>query len=237
MIGFIGAKGGVGSSTLALSLSKYFEEEKSVLLLDGDWGRRSLDVLLGQEPSVYDFYNVIKGNEDGMTVISENLSYCPASLSKTFYDIKKEELDEIFSKLEERFSHIIVDFSKKSAKELELFYPYLTQIFLITSDDIPGFIQGEGLYQQVKRKNRHVSVVINGVKNSTTTVDWLKNHLPLWEEYHMIKYCDYTSHDDGALATYPLEEMKRIWEATEKGTWEQPKIEPPTFWEKIRGRK
>lgn len=233
-IGVLGAKGGVGSSILSLSLSKFLEKENKIMIADGDWGKRSLDIFLNQEPLVYDFYNLIKGNKKGMTKISENLYYTPASLSKSFYEIEKSECKNLFQSFQKEFSHSIIDFSTKSGRELEVFLPFLDKILLIASENKVSLKNGEGLFLYLKQKRVDVEIIVNGVNDSSTLDHWIKKYLPRWEEYHIIRYCDLKFKENGSIQDLPLDEVKRVWQEIKDGQWENPRIDPPTFWERLR---
>ena len=67
-------KGGVGKSTVSVGLATLIAEKgEKVLLIDGDTGLRSLDLLLGvKEQLVYDISDVIKRNCE----ITESIYKC-----------------------------------------------------------------------------------------------------------------------------------------------------------------
>ncbi len=107
----VSGKGGVGKSTfcanIALSLC---EKGKNVLLVDGDAGLRSLDLLLGVDEMVlYDWSDIISGRCDHIKArlfYNESLQLLPAPIEepekldfesfKRIIDFYKDEYDYIF---------------------------------------------------------------------------------------------------------------------------------------------
>lgn len=234
-LGIISGKGGVGGSTLALSLAKTLSEEEKVFLADGDWGRRSLDVYLGRRGGVYDFYNFLKGNKKGMEKIEEQLFYSPASLSKSFDDLSEKEVKVAFQKLRD-WNSVIIDFSKRTGKEIGLFLPYADRMLIVAEPTVSSLIPAEGLYWELKRRRVKAEVVVTKVRDSRGLDDMIKNSLPRLEQYHIIRYYEHEYTENGELKSIDQQEVQRLLKELGEEEWENPTI-TPGFWDRLRGRK
>ncbi|MDR1564584.1 MAG: AAA family ATPase, partial [Oscillospiraceae bacterium] len=108
-------KGGVGKSTTTVGLgSALARGGKSVLLIDGDSGMRTLDLFTGvAESLVFDISDVISGSCEPIRAIypckgCENLYLLPASAS---YEsrVKPELFNRLITGLSGYYDHIIID--------------------------------------------------------------------------------------------------------------------------------
>ena len=108
-------KGGVGKSTVSVGLATLIAEKgEKVLLIDGDTGLRSLDLLLGvKEQLVYDISDVIKRNCE----ITESIYKC-SYVNNLFLipapqniddELSPEIMKQIVSILSNYYDHVIVD--------------------------------------------------------------------------------------------------------------------------------
>ncbi len=141
IITVISGKGGVGKSTFcvntAISLCEY---GKRILLIDGDVGLRSLDLLLGVDNMVlYDWSDVLENRCDkdkARLFYNDNLQLLPAPLMNV------DNLDvDVFSSLIDRYKdgydYIFID-SPAGLGELPLLYSQCADecIIVATADNV-----------------------------------------------------------------------------------------------------
>ncbi len=110
-------KGGVGKSTVAANLGiRLAYDGYKTLILDCDFGVRSLDLIMGLEDNViYDISDIILRDVDPEKVIvsderSENLFFCAAPYSNVEH-IEKDQFKDAIEKinLKMSFDYIIID--------------------------------------------------------------------------------------------------------------------------------
>ena len=92
IIGVVSGKGGVGKTTITACLGSALSNAgHRVLLCDGDFGLRDLDLVLGVANEI--IYDALDASEDkdymddAIVSIAENLDFLPASQSARWEDI------------------------------------------------------------------------------------------------------------------------------------------------------
>lgn len=109
-------KGGVGKSTLTANLGLGLARlGKKTLVLDGDIGLRTLDVLLGLENKVvYDLVDVAEGIcRTRQALIHdaryENLYLMPAAQTRDSGAVTPRQMEKMLSKLQQQFDYVLID--------------------------------------------------------------------------------------------------------------------------------
>ena len=103
IIGLISGKGGVGKTTITACLGAALSEQGyRVLLCDGDFGLRDLDIILGKEDEVcFDAYNALEDKsmaDDVVMKVQDNLYFLPASQSVRWEDQKRLTQKQLIQK-------------------------------------------------------------------------------------------------------------------------------------------
>ncbi len=109
-----GFKGGVGKTTVTAGLASCIARlGKRVLVVDGDFGMRCMDLVLGSESDVvYDCSDLLMGrcgDSDAIAVCGENLDFLPAPMSFDGFGPPESAYRELFARLKERYDMIFID--------------------------------------------------------------------------------------------------------------------------------
>ncbi|MDR1466970.1 MAG: AAA family ATPase [Oscillospiraceae bacterium] len=109
------AKGGVGKSTIAVSLGVTLANGgKKILLIDGDFGLRNLDFMLGiSHKLVFDISDVIKGNCDINTAVLScekiNNLFLLSSSQDIAHRLGPSAMKRLVFLLSKHFDYVIID--------------------------------------------------------------------------------------------------------------------------------
>lgn len=133
----LGAKGGVGTSTVSQNLAFEDSKTKRVLLLDGSFKERSQEVLNQvEDQGAFDFFDYLSNRtsiEDSTISIKKDcLDLLPASATHDLDEIEKEDFLYKCSELSQRYDKIIVDLSRWSDISLS-YWSEVAEEFLIVS--------------------------------------------------------------------------------------------------------
>ncbi len=208
----LGSKGSVGTSVFAISLAKVRAEKEQTLLIDGDWGRRTLDALLDVHP-VYDAYDALRGRGEELLEV-QGFSYAPASLSHPFTTWDWERLGDLHQ------GRIVIDGSRLRVEDLDILPLQETEVFLLTSDAPLALSLAESEMWKLKRRRVKVHLVINWVLDSQESLATLSECEGLLRA-HLLPEVE--TNDDAGLLNLMEGELRRILEET-KGDWTDPVI-------------
>ena len=169
-IGIISGKGGVGKSTFAKYISLDLAKEEKVLLIDSDFGFRTLDLMLNAEDSIYDLYDFANNSDDDMCINNiednENLDFICASQSKKVSDIDIDILKEKFENLSSDYKYILVDIPRD--EESIVFWGEILDKFIVLTEDNPVSLRLTDKIMYIFLKNKikkDILVVFNKIKN------------------------------------------------------------------------
>ncbi len=107
-------KGGVGKTIITPMLGVALSTlNKKTLLIDGDFGLRDLDLVLGVENDVlYDSSDVWKERctiKEAVLSIRKNLDFLPASQKNRWEDVKRKKLKKVIKQVEDIYDYILID--------------------------------------------------------------------------------------------------------------------------------
>ncbi len=170
IIGLISGKGGVGKTTITACLGAALSEQGyRVLLCDGDFGLRDLDIILGKEDEVcFDAYNALEDKsmaDDVVMKVQDNLYFLPASQSVRWEDMGRKKYRKLVSHLAKSYDYVLVDCPAGIGRGLESIVE-LAQRFLIITQPLWVSIRNAARTIQFCREygHRDYAVVFNAVR-------------------------------------------------------------------------
>ena len=170
IIGLISGKGGVGKTTITACLGAALSEQGyRVLLCDGDFGLRDLDIILGKEDEVcFDAYNALEDKsmaDDVVMKVQDNLYFLPASQSVRWEDMGRKKYPKLVSHLAKSYDYVLVDCPAGIGRGLESIVE-LAQRFLIVTQPLWVSIRNAARTIQFCREygHRDYAVVFNAVR-------------------------------------------------------------------------
>ena len=170
IIGLISGKGGVGKTTITACLGAALSEQGyRVLLCDGDFGLRDLDIILGKEDEVcFDAYNALEDKsmaDDVVIKVQSNLYFLPASQSVRWEDMGRKKYRKLVSHLAKSYDYVLVDCPAGIGRGLESIVE-LAQRFLIITQPLWVSIRNAARAIQFCREygHRDYAVVFNAVR-------------------------------------------------------------------------
>ena len=141
---FASGKGGVGKSTLSAAMAKLVAQQgKRVLLIDGDVGLRSLDLMLGMQDSVlYEMADCLARRcslDDAIRSVpsAPGLSLLMAGQQAKPREFAGKDIDKVFRTLKQRFDVIMIDGPAGLGRGLRNWAEQANRLVLVaTADDV-----------------------------------------------------------------------------------------------------
>lgn len=137
IIGLVSGKGGVGKTTITACLGTALSEQGyRVLLCDGDFGLRDLDLVLGKNDEVcFDAYDAMTHDElvdDVIIEIKNNLFFLPASQQMRWEDMGRKKYRKFVERLSKQYDYILIDAPAGIGRGLESIMKLANRFLVVT---------------------------------------------------------------------------------------------------------
>ena len=187
-------KGGVGKSSVSVNVASALAFSKfKVCLIDGDFGLKNLDVMMGLENRVvYDLNDVVEGRCTIEQVLVKDkriagLSLLPSCKSLSFENLDTEIMNALIERLSKDFDFIIVDSPAGVEKGFEYSSSLASEaIVVVNLDDIDS-----NRSLMIEDAKEMLSLPLLGiVYDSHDMIEANNRGVPIFlNEHHMLHNC------------------------------------------------
>jgi len=147
----IGAKGGVGVSTLSIELAKRCQQYPGTVLVDGDLsGKRSIAVALECYNSINENRN--KGNQIATVVTDQGLEVVELTPNiHGGFTLKMADSETFVQELTQHSQHVFVDMPQPFAAAVRAFISRSTRIILVIEPSLFGVAGAQSMIEELIR--------------------------------------------------------------------------------------
>ena len=220
IIGIVSGKGGVGKTTITACLGSALSYAgHRVLLCDGDFGLRDLDLVLGVANEI--IYDALDASEDkdymddAIVSIAENLDFLPASQSARWEDIGRKKYKKLVRRLSETYDYILIDAPAGIGKGIESILELVNRCIVVTHPLWVSLRNGARMIQVCQEHNiRDYAIAFNAVPIDGENINLYDMLEVLRAEYvgAIIPYDEdiLTYTQDGRLLEFVSSELKAM---------------------------
>ena len=164
-------KGGVGKSSVSVNLASALAFSKfKVCLIDGDFGLKNLDVMMGLENRVvYDLNDVVEGRCTIEQVLVKDkridgLSLLPSCKSLSFENLDTEIMNSLIERLNKDYDFIIVDSPAGVEKGFQYSASLANEAIVVVNLDVSSLRDADRVVGLLMKKGINtINMIINKV--------------------------------------------------------------------------
>ena len=171
IIGFVSGKGGVGKSCITAGIGKALANlNKSVCLIDFDFGLNNLDLMLGLETNVvYDLTDYFAGRSRlRQTLVPDSefdgLYYLSTHKATCFDVVDKNLLKEVITKLGEVFEYVLIDCPAGMGQDFRFIVDVASEIIVISTPNICAIRDASKVTSEVVKYKKQAGVIVNKIR-------------------------------------------------------------------------
>ncbi|MBK7922017.1 MAG: AAA family ATPase [Veillonella sp.] len=239
IIALVSGKGGVGKTTVTACLGVALSQQgHRVLMTDGDFGLRDLDLVVGKQNEViFDVADVCGDRElanDAIIPIHKNLDLLPASQALRWEDVGRNKYRKLIKKLADEYDYVLVDAPAGIGRGADAILNFAHRILIVTQP-LWVSLRNAGRVIQVCREKRQFdyAIVFNAMQQIQVDTDMETMMRTLGAEYigTVLPYAENVIHytQEGQLHTLQddnfMPMLKPLISYIESGhTWEDHEI-------------
>ncbi len=166
IISFVGSRGGVGKTSIILTLAEQMRNQnKKILLIDGYFSINDLAMRFDVKKEI-DFKEYITGDAreyDVLNYAKHNLLYLKTN--KTNFDYKRHEsvFCEFINNISKNFDFIFIDVNNNDFENLNLFLKYSNETIIVMGDEKIDVLNSYKFIQKIRyfKNITNIKIVIN----------------------------------------------------------------------------
>lgn len=203
IITILSGKGGTGKTLFAVNIGVFLAlRGKRVLIMDGNFQARGVDLALGMEGRVvYDMVDVLNGDCRIRQALTrnkkyENLYILEPPIVKKGGGISLLEFSVLMDRVREDFEYVILDSSSASTAVSEGLGLRGDKVLMVTTQDPISVRAGQSLAGTLKARGvKEISLVVNQVKIKLTDKGYLTDVEEIAEGFG-VDVCGVIPYDD-----------------------------------------